>query len=68
MTEEARPEAGAPGLIQNYVSFVGGVIMFTALACIILLFIIDLTQETENPYFGIITYVLLPSVASRRSF
>ena len=62
MTEEARPEAKAPGLIQNYVSFVGGVIMFTALACIILLFVIDLTQENENPYFGIVTYVLLPSV------
>jgi uncharacterized membrane protein len=61
MSEDSRPEAKAPGLIQNYVSFVGVVIMFTALACIILLFVIDLTQQTENPYFGVVTYVLLPS-------
>ena len=61
MSEDLRPEAKAPGLIQNYVSFVGVVIMFTALACIILLFVIDLTQQTENPYFGVVAYVLLPS-------
>lgn len=49
-------------LIRNYVSFVGLVIVFTSLACILLLFLIDLTQRSENPYFGIVTYVLLPSV------
>jgi len=49
-------------LIRNYVSFVGLVIVFTMLACILLLFLIDLTQRSENPYFGIVTYVLLPGV------
>jgi hypothetical protein len=60
--EEPRRGPGVRGLIQNYISFVGVVIMFTSLACIILLFVIDLTQGTENPYFGIVTYILLPGV------
>jgi hypothetical protein len=60
MSEEPTPGPGAPGLIQNYISYVGLVIMFTSLACILLLFVIDLTQSTENPYFGIVTYILLP--------
>ena len=60
MSEEKRPAPGVRRLIQNYISFVGLVIAFTSLACIFLLIIIDLTRETENPYFGIVTYVLLP--------
>ncbi|HEX6649103.1 MAG TPA: hypothetical protein VF075_06175, partial [Pyrinomonadaceae bacterium] len=51
-----------PGLIRNYISFVGSAIMFTSLACILLLFLIDFTHETENPYFGVVTYILLPAV------
>lgn len=58
MSEEPGPK---PSLIRNYVSFIGLVIVFTCLACILLLFLIDPTQRTENPYFGIITYVLLPA-------
>ncbi len=57
MSEETGPK---PSLIRNYVSFIGLVIVFTCLVCILLLFLIDLTQSTENPYFGIVTYVLLP--------
>jgi hypothetical protein len=62
MTDEPRPAESVTSLIRNYVSFVGMVIACTSLACIILLFLIDLTQRTENPYFGIVTYILLPSV------
>src|ERR1041384_3776673 len=62
MSEESKPTQILPSLIRNYVSFVGMVIAFTSLACILLLFLIDLTRETENPYFGIVTYMLLPGV------
>src|ERR1051325_9005522 len=62
MSDESKPASSVQSLIRNYVSFVGLVITFTSLACIILLFLIDLTQRTENPYFGIVTYILLPSV------
>src|ERR1044072_6466393 len=60
MSDNSTPRTSLPGLTRNYVSFVGMVITFTSLACILLLFLIDLTQRTENPYFGIVTYILLP--------
>jgi hypothetical protein len=59
-TTPATPAQKIPSLIQNYVSFIGVVIVFTSLVCILLLFVIDLTRETENPYFGIVTYIILP--------
>src|ERR1043166_3685919 len=60
MSEESKPAQIVPSLIRNYVSFIGTVIAFTSLACILLLFLIDFTQEAENPYFGIVTYIILP--------
>ena len=60
MSDEAKPAQSVRSLIKNYVSFIGMVIAFTSLACIILLFLIDLTQRGENPYFGIVTYIILP--------
>lgn len=51
---------GVRSLIKNYVSFAGLVLTFTCLACIILLFLIDFTRGSENPYFGIVTYIVLP--------
>ena len=51
MSDEEKGAQSVPGLIRNYVSFAGLVITFTMLACIILLFLIDLTQRAENPYF-----------------
>src|ERR1044072_5965721 len=62
MSDNSTPRSSLPSLTRNYVSFVGMVITFTSLACIILLFLIDLTQRSENPYFGIVTYILLPGV------
>ena len=49
-------------LYQNYISFVGTVIVVAVLSSIILLFLIELTHTDTNPYFGIVTYVLLPGV------
>ena len=60
MSVESKPAQGVRSLIRNYVSFAGMVITFTSLACILLLFLIDLTQRSENPYFGIVTYIILP--------
>src|SRR6185503_21076918 len=61
MSDDSTPRSSLPSLTRNYVSFVGMVIAFTSLACILLLFLIDLTQQTENPYFGIVTYIILPA-------
>jgi len=49
-------------LFQNYISFVGTLIVTAALASILLLFLIDFLHTATNPYFGIVTYVLLPGV------
>ena len=60
MSDEGKRAQSVRSLIRNYVSFAGLVITFTSLACIVLLFLIDLTQRAENPYFGIVTYIILP--------
>lgn len=56
MTGEKRP----PGLIRNYLSFGGGVIVVAAVVSILLLFLIELTSERVNQYIGILTYIILP--------
>lgn len=50
-----------PTLFRNYISFAGAVIVIAALVSILLLFLIELTQTSNNPYLGIITYVILPA-------
>src|ERR1044072_668094 len=51
----------APSLFRNYISMVGGAIVIASLVSIILLFLIEITSKGENPYLGILTYMLLPS-------
>src|ERR1044071_5225676 len=48
-------------LFRNYVSFAGALIVIAAVVSILLLFLIELTQASNNPYLGIVTYVLLPA-------
>src|SRR6185369_9641872 len=47
-------------LFRNYISFAGAVIVVAAVVSIVLLFLIELTQSAENPYLGIVTYIILP--------
>ena len=51
----------APSLVRNYISFGGAVIVTAAVVSILLLFLIELTQTTNNPYLGIVTYIILPA-------
>src|SRR5215510_14882778 len=50
-----------PTLFRNYISFAGAVIVIAAVVSILLLFLIELTQTADNPYLGIVTYVVLPA-------
>src|SRR5689334_6005984 len=59
MTEEKLGNK-SPTLFRNYISFAGAVIVIAAVVSIVLLFVVDLTRDTENPYFGIVTYIILP--------
>ena len=65
MSDEQRDEQerrrSAPTLFRNYVSLAGAVIVIAAVVSILLLFLIELTQTADNPYLGIITYVILPA-------
>jgi nitrate/TMAO reductase-like tetraheme cytochrome c subunit len=58
----APPPPKIPSLLQNYLSFIGIAIAVVSLTCIVLLFLIDLTSETEQPYLAILTFIMLPGV------
>src|SRR5687768_1002429 len=51
-----------PSLFRNYISFVGGAIVIASLVSVILLFLIEITASAENPYIGILTYIIFPSI------
>ncbi len=61
MSDEEPAPVKAPTLFRNYISFAGAVIVAASLASIFLLFLIELTKAADNPYLGIITYVILPA-------
>jgi nitrate/TMAO reductase-like tetraheme cytochrome c subunit len=50
----------SPTLFRNYISFAGALIVTAAVVSILLLFLIELTQRSDNPYLGIVTYIILP--------
>lgn len=54
-------EKRSPTLFRNYISFAGALVVIAAVVSILLLFLIELTQASDNPYLGIITYVVLPA-------
>jgi nitrate/TMAO reductase-like tetraheme cytochrome c subunit len=59
---EAVDSKKLPALFHNYVSFAGFAIAIASLCSIVLLFLIELTGNTNTAYLGIFAYVLLPSV------
>jgi len=50
-----------PSLFRNYVSFVGAAIAIAAIASGILLFLMEITSAGDNPYLGILTYIVFPT-------
>jgi hypothetical protein len=60
--EPEQTKSKSPGLIRNYISFVGGAITIAALVSVVLLFLMEITSKQENPYLGILTYVIFPAV------
>ena len=61
MSQEAQQVQKPPSLLRNYISLVGLAITVASLVSIVLLFLIEITATTPNPYMGILTYVVLPS-------
>src|SRR2546427_10821121 len=51
-----------PGIFRNYISLVGAAIVIASLVSVVLLFLIEITSRGDNPYLGILTYVIFPSI------
>src|SRR5580765_1644051 len=51
-----------PSIFRNYISLVGLAIVIASLVSVILLFLLEITSNAENPYLGILTYIIGPSV------
>jgi hypothetical protein len=62
MSEAERANPKSPSLFQNYISFVGAAIASAALVSVVLLFLVEITSKQENPYLGILTYIIFPSI------
>src|SRR5215213_8156672 len=59
---EPQSENKAPRLFRNYISFIGAAIVIASFASIVLLFLLETTAAANNPYLGIFTYILFPSI------
>ena len=62
MSETEKPSTNIPSLFRNYISFVGAAIATAALLSTVLLFLVEIGSHQENPYLGILTYIIFPSV------
>jgi len=54
-------ERRVPGLLRNYISFIGFAVIAASLTSFTLLLLVGL-GSTENPYTDLITFILVPSV------
>ena len=62
MSEVENTKTKVPSLFRNYISFVGAAIASAALVSVVLLFLVEMTSKGENPYLGILTYIIFPSI------
>src|SRR6266496_3980972 len=59
---DVKPARRIPSLFRNYISLVGAAIVIASLVSVVLLFLIEITSNGENPYLGILTYIIFPSI------
>jgi NapC/NirT cytochrome c family protein len=62
MSEAEQTIPKQPSLFRNYISFVGAAISSAALVSVVLLFLVEITSTHQNPYLGILTYIIFPSI------
>ena len=62
MSETEKTNTKLPSLFRNYISFIGAAIATAALLSTVLLFLVEIGSHQENPYLGILTYIILPSI------
>lgn len=49
-------------LARNYISFIGFAIALSAIVSLSLLFLLEITGSTDQPYLGLLIYILFPAV------
>jgi hypothetical protein len=59
---DEKPARKLPTLFRNYISLVGVAIIIASLVSVTLLFLLEITSSGENPYLGILTYIIFPSI------
>ena len=62
ISETPHRKPKTPSLFRNYISFVGAAITAAALVSVVLLFLVEITSKAENPYLGILTYIIFPAI------
>jgi len=64
MSQGEAKAPGVPGLFRNYVSYVGAAIAAAGFVSVVLMILLELTsgEGKHNPYVGIFTYIIFPSV------
>lgn len=60
--DETKAEPKVPSLLHNYVSLAGITVAVASLVSIVLLFMLELSAASDQPYLGILIYILLPAV------
>src|SRR5690349_3309468 len=60
--ESEMPPSRPPSLMRNYISFVGISVVVASVACVTLLFLMEIASHGDNPYLGILTYIIFPSI------
>src|SRR3954452_11206549 len=56
------PTGKRPGLLRNYISYIGMAISSAALTSFILLLLLSLTRADDNAYTDLIIFILVPSI------
>jgi nitrate/TMAO reductase-like tetraheme cytochrome c subunit len=60
MTTESTAPSGEPSLLRNWVTLAGAALAVVSLANILVLILIEVFATRENPYIGILTWVVFP--------
>jgi hypothetical protein len=61
-SKDPESKSRPPSLMRNYISFVGISIVVASVACVTLLFLMEIASHGDNPYLGILTYIIFPSI------
>lgn len=57
-----KTNAQRPGLLRNFISFIGLIIVAAALTSFVLLLLMELFVHNQNPYSDLITFILIPGI------